>query len=237
MKKTILTLTISSALLLTACFDEKKELKKEDVTALKTQEQKVAYVIGSQLGKQLLMSKDDLDLDAMKLAIQDVFSGTKQRLSNEDMSKAMELYAKTKQKKEAQMLEKFSTQNIKEGKAYLEKNKKKDGVITLESGLQYNIIKEGKGNSPKLGDTVLAHYSGTLINGEVFDSSYERGEAVIFPVDAVIKGWSEALVKMKVGSKWHLVIPSELAYGKRGAPPSIGPDATLVFDVELLEIK
>ncbi|WP_321777814.1 FKBP-type peptidyl-prolyl cis-trans isomerase [Sulfurimonas sp.] len=237
MNSKILILTISSALLLTACFDTKKEVKKPDVISLKTQEQKAAYVIGTQLGKQLMISKDDINLDAMKLGMSDVFSGKKPRLSNDEMRKTMEAFSQVKKKRELAMVDKFSNQNIKEGKAFLEANKKKDGVITLKSGLQYNVIKEGKGKSPKLTDTVVTHYHGTLIDGTVFDSSYDRGETVSFPVNAVIKGWTEALQKMKVGSKWHLVIPAELAYGKRGAPPSIGPDATLAFDVELLEIK
>ncbi|WP_324170956.1 FKBP-type peptidyl-prolyl cis-trans isomerase [Sulfurimonas sp.] len=237
MNTKILILTISSALLLTACFDTKKEVKKPDVTSLKTQKEKAAYVIGTQLGKQLMISKDDINLDAMKLGMKDVFSGTKSRLSDDEIRKTMETFTKAKQKREVAMVDKFSNLNIKEGKAYLQANKKKDGVITLESGLQYSVIKKGTGKSPKLTDTVVTHYHGTLIDGTVFDSSYDRGETVSFPVNAVIKGWTEALQKMKVGSKWHLVIPAELAYGKRGAPPSIGPDATLVFDVELLEIK
>ncbi len=237
MNTKILILTISSALLLTACFDTKKEVKKPDVTSLKTQKEKAAYVIGTQLGKQLMISKDDINLDAMKLGMKDVFSGTKPRLTNDEMSKAMEAFTQAKQKREVAMVDKFSSHNLKEGNAYLEANKLKAGVTTLESGLQYNVIKEGTGKSPKLTDKVVTHYHGTLIDGTVFDSSYDRGEAVSFPVNAVIKGWTEALQKMKVGSKWHLVIPAELAYGKRGAPPSIGPDATLIFDVELLEVK
>ena len=135
------------------------------------------------------------------------------------------------------MATKFSTHNKKEGAAYLAKNKKKQGVVTLPSGLQYKVLKSGKGKSPKLTDTVVTNYHGTLLDGTVFDSSYDRGQAVSFPVNAVIKGWTEALMKMKVGDKWELVIPSNLAYGEQGAPPKITPGATLVFIVELLEIK
>ena len=206
--------------------------------SLKTQEQKVSYVIGIQLGTQLLISKDDIDLDAMKLGMQDIFSGTKSKLSNDEMRQAMMSFQESKKKKELTMASKFSSHNKKEGQAYLAANKKKKGVVTLSSGLQYKVLKSGTGKvSPKATDKVVTHYHGTLINGTVFDSSYDRGEAVSFPVNAVIKGWTQALMKMKVGDKWQLVIPSNLAYGEQGAPPSIGPSATLIFDVELLEIQ
>ncbi len=206
--------------------------------SLKTQEQKASYIIGIQLGKQLIISKDDIDLDAMKLGMQDMFSGTKPKLSNEEMSKAMTQFQESKKKREISMANKFSAHNTQEGKIYFDTNKKKKNVITLPSGLQYRVLKVGSGKiNPKITDTVVTHYHGTLIDGTVFDSSYNRGEAVSFPVNAVIKGWSEALMKMKVGDKWQLVVPHNLAYGERGAPPSIGPNATLVFDVELLEIQ
>ncbi len=205
---------------------------------LKTQEQKASYVIGIQLGTQLIVSKDDIDLDAMKLGMQDMFSGTKSRLSNDEMRSAMTAFQDSKKKKEIAMANKFTNHNKKEGAAYLASNKKKKGVITLASGLQYKVLKSGNGKvHPKLTDKVVTHYHGTLIDGTVFDSSYERGEAVSFPVNAVIKGWTEALQKMKVGDKWQLVVPSNLAYGEQGAPPSIGPSATLIFDVELLSIN
>jgi len=207
-------------------------------TVLKTQEQKASYVIGVQLGTQLMVSKDDIDLDAMKLGMQDIFSGTKARLSNDEMRQAMTNYQESKKKREVSMANKFSSHNKKEGEAYLAANKKKKGVVTLASGLQYKVLKVGTGKiHPKATDKVVTHYHGTLINGTVFDSSYDRGDAVSFPVNAVIKGWTEALQKMKVGDKWQLVIPSNLAYGEQGAPPSIGPSATLIFDVELLEIQ
>ncbi len=206
--------------------------------SLKTQEQQVGYVLGIEIGKQLIVSKDDIDLKAMSQGMEDVFSGNKPKLTNAQMQDAMMKYQTSKKIKESAMQEKFVSHNKKEGEAFLAANKKKKGVITLASGLQYNVIKKGSGKVfPKPTDTVVTNYHGTLINGTVFDSSYDRGQAVSFPVNAVIKGWSEALVKMKAGDKWHLVIPSHLAYGEQGAPPSISPGATLVFDVELLEIK
>ncbi len=207
-------------------------------SSLKTQEQKAGYVIGLQLGKQLMISKEDIDVEAMKLGMQDVFSGTSPRLSNNEMSQAMISYQESKKRREIAMSGKFSNHNKKEGEAYLAVNKKKKGVVTLSSGLQYKVLKSGTGKvTPKITDKVVTHYHGTLIDGTVFDSSYERGQAVSFPVNAVIKGWTEALMKMKVGDKYQLVIPSNLAYGEQGAPPSIGPSATLIFDVELLEIQ
>ena len=127
--------------------------------------------------------------------------------------------------------------NLEEGEKFLEENKKKEEVVTLESGLQYIVIKEGKGEHPKMTDEVETHYHGTFINGKVFDSSYDRGKSISFPVGGVIPGWTEALMLMKPGSKWKLFIPSELAYGTRGAGGVIGPNTTLIFDVELISIK
>ena len=126
--------------------------------------------------------------------------------------------------------------NLKEGKAFLEKNSKKKGVITTKSGLQYKIIKSGKGATPKPGDTVTTHYRGTLINGTEFDSSYKRGKPASFPVNGVIKGWTEALQLMQVGDKWELYIPAELAYGANGPSPVIGPNSALIFEIELIKI-
>ena len=128
-------------------------------------------------------------------------------------------------------------QNKKEGEAFLSANKKKEGVVTLPSGLQYQVIKPGTGKKPKAADTVTVHYRGTLISGKEFDSSYRRGKPVTFPVNGVIRGWIEALQLMQEGAKWQLFIPSDLAYGQRGAGPDIGPNATLVFEVELISVQ
>lgn len=129
-----------------------------------------------------------------------------------------------------------ATKNLSDGNAFLDSNSKKEGVKVLPSGLQYKVLKEGTGNSPKATDKVKVHYKGTLINGEEFDSSYKRGTPAEFPVNGVIAGWTEALQLMKEGSKWQLFIPSKLAYRERGSGPKITPNSTLVFDVELLEI-
>ena len=127
--------------------------------------------------------------------------------------------------------------NKKKGEEFLAENKKKPGVKTTESGLQYLVLKEGTGKKPELDDNVLCHYHGTLIDGTVFDSSVDRGEPASFPVNRVIPGWTEVLQLMKEGSKWRVFIPSKLAYGQRGAPPKIGPNETLIFEIELLQVK
>ncbi len=198
---------------------------------------KASYSIGINLGKQLAMTKEDINLDQFISGVQDAFSGKESKLSNEEMQSAMTSFRESMQKKQLAKQEEQANKNKSEGEAFLAANKKKDGITTLESGLQYQVIKSGNGDSPKATDTVVTHYHGTLINGEVFDSSIDRGEPATFPVSGVIKGWTEALQKMKVGDKWKIFVPSDLAYGASGAGPKIGPNSTLVFDIELLEIK
>lgn len=200
---------------------------------LKSTEQQISYTIGTTIAKQLTNTKSDIDLDALKLGMQDVFSDNKLKLTQQEMQKVMAVYQQRVTKIQMEKQEEQKKANLE----FLEVNKKKEGVITLKSGLQYKVIKSGSGKvSPKATDTVSTHYHGTLINGTVFDSSVQRGEPVSFPVNRVIAGWTEALQKMKVGDKWQLVIPSNLAYGNRGTPPNIGPGATLIFDVELIGI-
>ncbi len=206
--------------------------------ALKTQKQKAGYGIGIELGKQLAVSKENFDLDTMVLGIKDMMEGKKSRLSDEEILSVMEKFKEAKWKKERELRQQANEKSKKEAEAYLAANKKKEGVVTLASGLQYKVIKSGnKDVHPKLSDKVITHYVGKLTDGSVFDSSYERGKVAAFPVNAVIKGWIEALQKMKVGDKWELTVPPELAYGKRGAPPKIGPNAVLIFEIELLEIE
>ena len=205
---------------------------------LKSQKQKAGYIIGLEIGQQLNPSKDEIDIDSLTLGLKDSLSETKPRLTNEEMQTVMTAYQASMQVKQKAIIDKFISENKKAGDAYLATNKSKAGVVTLESGLQYKVLKSGTGKvSPKATDTVVTHYQGTLLDGKVFDSSYARGEPVSFPVNGVIKGWTEALLKMKAGDKWQLVVPAHLAYGDRGAPPTITPGATLLFDVELLEIK
>jgi len=207
--------------------------------ALTTPKQKSSYAIGLSIGKT--MKRDGVDVDSASLArgLRDALSGAKPLLTDQDAQAALvALQQEVRKKQEAQRAVAMEA-NKKEGEAYLAANKAKDGVVTLPSGLQYKILKEGSGPKPTAGDTVVCNYKGTLIDGTEFDSSYKRGQPATFAVGQVIKGWTEALQLMPVGSKWQLFVPADMAYGERGAGQgsNIGPNATLVFEVELLSIS
>ncbi|GAB4349656.1 MAG: macrophage infectivity potentiator Mip [Gammaproteobacteria bacterium] len=204
-----------------------------DVAPLETQRQKLGYIVGLDIAENLKQQGLDVDADALAQAIKDFQAGTKPRLSEAD--RAMTIKALSEERARARASE--AEANLEAGRRFLAENGKKEGVITTESGLQYRVIKAGDGKQPTQEDTVVAHYRGTLINGEEFDSSYRRGEPATFPVGGVIPGWQEVLKLMKVGSKWQVFIPAELGYGERGAGNSIGPNETLIFDIELVAIK
>jgi FKBP-type peptidyl-prolyl cis-trans isomerase FklB len=206
---------------------------KEPAGGLKTDKQKFSYSAGYQIGQNLKRQNLDLDSKAFSQGAQDAIADAKPRLKPEEMQAAFQAQQKKDMEKQAAAAKK----NLDAGKAFLEANKKKDGVTTTASGLQYKIITEGKGKQPKATDTVVAHYRGTLINGTEFDSSYQRNEPATFPVGGVIKGWQEVLPLMKEGAKWQVYIPSDLAYGPRGAGRDIGPNETLIFDIELVSVK
>lgn len=206
-------------------------------TAITTEKQKIGYAIGAQIGAQLAMTKDDVDRQAVIMGINDAMNGTKLKMEDQAMQEAKMAFQQKMQAKAQKEVQELSSKNKAEGEAFLAANKQKEGVITLPSGLQYKVLKEGTGDIPTAQDTVVTDYTGTLINGKVFDSSIQRGQPATFPVSGVIPGWTEALQKMKVGSKWQLVIPSELAYGERGAGQMIAPNSVLVFELELHEIK
>ena len=204
-------------------------------TELKDLKDRVSYSIGMNIGRDFKMQKLDINPDLVAQGIKDEMSG-KVLMTQEDVKKTLgEFQAQMKAKNEARMKELAAT-NKKEGEAFLAKNKKEKGVVTLPDGLQYKILKKGTGPSPTKDDTVTVNYRGTLVNGTEFDSSYKRGEPATFPVAGVIPGWTEALPLMKEGAKWRLFIPASLAYGERGAGNVIGPNAVLVFDVELLKV-
>lgn len=198
---------------------------------------KTSYSIGVNLGKQLALTKDDINLDKFIVGLQDAFAGNDTKIPENEMQEAMASFREQMQKKQMAKQAEAADKNKAEGDAFLAANKKKDGVKVLESGLQYKVIKSGDGKSPTDKDTVVTHYKGNLINGDVFDSSYDRGQPATFPVTGVIKGWTEALQKMKVGDKWELYVPPELGYGANGAGQKIGPNSVLIFEIELLEIK
>ena len=204
---------------------------------LKDNKDKVSYSIGLNIGKSMKQEGLDINPDALAAAMKDVFAGAKPQLTDEEVQAVMQEFQKEMMAKRMKGQQEGLTKNKAEGEKFLADNKKKEGIKTTASGLQYKVIKDGTGKTPKATDTVKTHYRGTLINGTEFDSSYKRGEPAEFPVNGVIKGWTEALQLMKEGAKWQLFIPSELAYGERGAGRDIGPNSTLIFDIELLSVK
>lgn len=203
---------------------------------LETLDQRLSYIMGSNLAEQFKRDGIKFDFDAFKLAVEEVMEDKTHSLSDEEKRNSITEIRKLSSEKQAKEAAEKSAANIKAGKEYLEANAKKDGVVVTKSGLQYKEIVSGKGEIPTANQKVKVHYKGTLIDGTEFDSSYKRGTPATFPVTGVIKGWIEALQLMNVGDKFQLAIPSELAYGKRGSGSKIGPDTTLLFDVELLEI-
>jgi FKBP-type peptidyl-prolyl cis-trans isomerase FklB len=205
--------------------------------ALKTQTDRASYSIGVQLAKGFRQQGADVNPHAIAQGMEDVLSSKKLRMDEGQIRESLSDFQNEMTQKENQKMAAEAEKNLQEGEAFLTKTKTSEGVVTLPSGLMYKIIKEGKGKKPKPSDTVVCQYRGTLINGTEFDSSYKRGEPASFPVSAVIPGWTEALQLMPVGSKWQLFLPSKLAYGERGAGRAIGPNATLIFEVELLSIK
>jgi len=205
---------------------------------LKTQKDKVSYSIGMDIGTTL--KKQELDVDPAILArgIRDSMSGQKPLMTDQEMRDTITTFQKEMMAKQQEQTKQMGEKNKKQGEAFLAENKKKEGVKTLPSGLQYKVITAGKGKKPKATDTVTTHYRGTLIDGTEFDSSISRGKPASFPVNGVIPGWTEALQLMEEGAKWQLFIPSNLAYGERGTPGGpIGPNATLIFDIELISVQ
>ena len=215
----------------------------EAAVELKSNDQRMSYSLGLQVGESLKNFGMPLDLKAFFDGVTDKFESKKVKLTDEEIETLRQEFVahmRAKQEEQQKVLNQKRSEegekNLKEEAEFLAKNAKAEGVVTTESGLQYQVVKQGDGEKPKATDVVKVHYRGTLLNGEEFDSSYKRGEPVTFPVGRVIPGWTEALQLMSVGSKYKLFIPSKLGYGQRGAP-SIGPNSTLVFDVELLGIE
>jgi FKBP-type peptidyl-prolyl cis-trans isomerase FklB len=204
---------------------------------LKDQKEKVSYALGLNLANNLRKQSIEVDPDTVLQGLKDALAGGK-TLMTEDEARAslIQMQNEIKAKQQEKMKE-IGEANKKEGEAFLAANKTKEGVVTTASGLQYKVITTGTGPKPAAADTVVCNYKGTLINGTEFDSSYKRGQPATFPVNGVIKGWTEALQLMPVGSKWQLFIPPDLAYGERGAGNDIGPGATLIFEVEVMSIQ
>jgi len=204
---------------------------------LKTQKEKFSYAIGMKMGANFKKQAVPVDANIMARGIKDALAGGKTLLTDDEAQAAIMDVQKQMQAKMQEKAKEAGDANKKEGEAFLAANKGKEGVVALPSGLQYKIEKAGTGPKPTANDSVVCNYRGTLIDGKEFDSSYKRGQPATFPVTGVIKGWTEALQLMPVGSKWQLFIPSDLAYGDRGAGADIGPGATLVFEVELMSIE
>src|SRR6267154_1329003 len=224
MKRSIVIL--SASLLAFPLFGQEKSPQFKD------QRDKVSYAIGMQIGFNLARQKVDINPDVLNAGMKDAIAG-KPQLTPDQVKDVMAQFEKDMEQKQKQLGEKNKT----DGAKFLEDNKKKPGVKTTASGLQYKVEKEGTGSQPIATDMVTVNYRGTLIDGTEFDSSYKRGQPATFPVNGVIKGWTEALQLMKQGSKYQLFIPSSLAYGERAMGPDIGPNSTLIFEVELQDVK
>ncbi len=207
-----------------------------EIKELKTDKDKVSYGIGVSMGKNLKSQKIEVNLAPLLQGLRDELEGSKLLMTEADLQATLGQFKQELMKKHIEAMKKAAADNQKESEAFLAANKKKKGVVTRPSGLQYKIIKEGKGKKPKENDMVEVNYRGTLVNDTEFDSSYKRGQPATFKVKDIIPGWREALQLMPVGSKWQIVIPAKLAYGEKGAGP-IGPNSTLIFEVELLAIK
>ena len=199
---------------------------------------KLSYALGLGIGRQLSqMGADDLNVADFAQAIKDMIDGKEPQVPTAEAQQIVEdFFRRQEEKQRAEAAEKYKGAKS-EGEKYLSENAKKEGVVTLPSGLQYQVLKEGNGKSPKATDKVVCHYEGMLIDGTMFDSSIQRGEPATFPLNGVIAGWTEGLQLMKEGAKYRFFIPYQLGYGERGAGASIPPFATLVFDVELIEVK
>ncbi len=209
----------------------------DNPAVLKDQRDKASYSIGVKIGADMKANALDLNSEALVSGLQDGISGAKPQLSDKERAETLMAFEQDLQKKEIERLKQLAEKNKKEGAEFLAANKAKEGVKTLPSGLQYKVLADGNGTQPKPTDQVTVNYRGTFLDGTEFDSSYKRGEPITFPVNGVIKAWSEALPLMKTGAKWQLFVPAELAYGEKGAGRAIGPNSTLIFEVELVGIK
>ena len=203
---------------------------------LESFEERSSYAVGVDIGNNLARTGVEFDVPVLVQGLSDVLDEREPQLTDEEIREVLQELSTQAQATQREQYDEAAGRNVTEGQAYLAENGQRDGVITTESGLQYEAITQGNGPKPGATDEVSVNYRGTLIDGTEFDSSYERGEPVTFPVNRVIGGWTEALLLMPVGSKYRLVIPSDLAYGERGSGANIGPNATLIFEVELLAI-
>jgi FKBP-type peptidyl-prolyl cis-trans isomerase len=209
----------------------------QEAPALKTEKDKLSYAMGMDLGNQLKLRSVDIDPTIFAQALKDALSGGKTLLTADEARTVITELQKAMLAKQAAEAKVAGDKNKAEGDAYMAANKAKEGVVTLPSGIQYKVLSAGTGKKPTIEDTVVCQYRGTLIGGKEFDSSYKSGQPATFPLNKVIKGWAEVLQLMPVGSKWQVAIPPALAYGERGTGADIGPNTTLMFEIELVAIK
>jgi FKBP-type peptidyl-prolyl cis-trans isomerase FklB len=222
----------------TAANPARKPVAKSQPLTLKTPKDKNSYAMGMTIGTGLRKQAIDIDPAILARGLKDSFTNGKTLLTEEEERTILTQLQTEVRKKQQELAQVAGEANKKQGLAFLEANKTKEGVVALPSGLQYKVLQEGTGPKPAATDTVVCNYRGTLVDNTEFDSSYKRGQPTTFPVSGVIKGWTEALQLMPVGSKWQIFVPAELAYGERGAPAGqIGPNSTLIFEVELLSIQ
>jgi len=210
---------------------------KDTVARLDSFAQKISYVLGQEIGNSFKEAPVEIDLDIFMQGINDSLKGRKSPLDADETNQIKQEFSRQVQENRQKQMAAISEKNREDGAAFLAANKNKEGVVTTDSGLQYKILTQGEGSTPKQNDRVTVHYSGTLLDGTEFDSSYKREKPATFQVNGVIRGWTEALQMMNVGSKYRLFIPADLAYGQRGAGRKIGPNSMLIFDVELLSIE
>lgn len=241
-------LAVSLLLALAACKPIDKDAEKPaaaadgekaalEIPGLKTEKEQASYMIGMQLGQSLKPIKDEIDLNTVMKAVRTTLDDGKLLMTEEQATQVAQAFGQRVQEKKQAEAEAQGKKNLAEGEKFLAENAKKPGVTATASGLQYQVLSEGKGPKPGASDTVRAHYKGTLLDGTQFDSSYERNEPVVFALDQVVPGWKEGLQLMPVGSKYKLWVPAKLGYGEQGTPGGpIPPNATLVFEVELLDI-
>lgn len=238
--KIVLIISFISVMSLGSCQGQQKPGGKssgKNAAKLTNDVDSLSFAIGTDIGRNFLMNElGNINIEILAKGMQAAFDKDSSVMTMDQCQAVIEGYMQAMQRKKQEAENKKFTDNKNKGAAFLAENGKKSGVKTLPSGLQYSIMKEGNGPKPKETDIVKTHYHGTLIDGKVFDSSVNRGEPVSFPLNGVIKGWTEALQLMPVGSKWKLFIPYNLAYGEQGSPPTIGPGETLIFEVELLSI-
>lgn len=238
MQKKMLVLAAAAAISLTAaCAKKEGDAGATAAGDLNTDAQKFGYAIGIDLGKSLQPVKDDVDIASLKAGLDDAVGGATPKMDDAAREQIKITVAKKLQEKQVADREKQSEKAKAEGEKFLAENAKKAGVKTTASGLQYEVLTEGKGEHPKATDTVTVHYKGTLLNNEEFDSSYSRNQPVTFPLANVIPGWTEGVQLMTPGAKYKFYIPSALGYGERGAGVKIGPNETLVFEVELISVE